>query len=74
MQFDWKALEKSMDAVDKAVTTYEHADHSTNNELDGIQSVLKYLSLKQSIIIKPEKKPFRHHLTVRQLLLNACTM
>ena len=37
MQFDWKALEKSMDAVDKAVTTYEHADHSTNNELDAFR-------------------------------------
>ena len=42
MQFDRKASEKSMDAVDKAVTTYEHANHSTNNELYGIQSVLKY--------------------------------
>ena len=42
MQFDWKASEKSMDAVDKAVTTYEHANHSTNNELYGFQSVLKY--------------------------------
>ena len=42
MEFDGKTLEDSMDAVDKAVTTYEHANHSTNNELYGIQSVLKY--------------------------------
>ena len=42
MEFDWKTLENSMDAVDKAVTTYEHENHSTNNELYGIQSVLKY--------------------------------
>ena len=38
-----------MDAVDKAVTTYEHADHSTNDELYGIQSVSKKLLLKQLI-------------------------
>ena len=42
MGFDWKTLENSMDAVDKAVTTYEDANHSTNNELYGFQSVLKY--------------------------------
>ena len=53
MEFDWRTLKKSMDAVDKAITTYEHADRSANNELYGIQSVLKILLLKQLIIIKP---------------------
>ena len=54
MEFDWKTLKKSMDAMDKAITIYEHADCSTNNELYGIHSVLKYLHLEQLIIIKPE--------------------
>ena len=41
MEFDCKTFKKSMDAVDKAITTYEHADHSANNELYGIQSVFR---------------------------------
>ena len=53
MEFDWKTLKKSMDAVDKAITTYEHADHSANNELYGIQSVSTDLLLKQLIVIRP---------------------
>ena len=52
-EFDWKTLKKSMDNVDKATTTYEHADYSTKDELYGIQSVLKDLHLEQLIIIKP---------------------
>ena len=53
MEFDWKTLKKSMDAVDKAITTYEHADRSANNELYGIQSVFTDLLLKQLIVIRP---------------------
>ena len=53
MEFDWKTLKKSMDAVDKAITTYEHADHRANNELYGIQSVFTDLLLKQLIVIRP---------------------
>ena len=53
MEFDWKTLKKSMDPVDKAITTYEHADHSTNNELYPIQSVFTDWLLKQLIVIKP---------------------
>ena len=53
MEFDWKTLKKSMDAVDKAITTYEHADCSANNELYGIQSVFRDLLWKQLIVIKP---------------------
>ena len=53
MKFDWKTSKKSTDAVDKAITTYEHADHSANNELYGIQSVFRDLLLKQVIVIKP---------------------
>ena len=53
MEFDWKTLKKSMDTVDKAITIYEHADRSANNELYGIQSVFTDLLLKQLIVIRP---------------------
>ena len=46
-----------MDTVDKAITTYEHADHSANNELYGIQSVFTDLLLKQLIVIRPANSP-----------------
>ena len=47
MDFDWKTLKKSMIAIEQAITTYEIADHRANKELYGIQSVSKYLLLKQ---------------------------
>ena len=55
LEFDWKtAIKKSINTIEQAITTYEVANHGANEELYGIQSVLKYLLLKQLRIIKPE--------------------
>ena len=38
MEFDWKTLKKSMDNVNKAITTYKHAD-CRSDDLKSLQAL-----------------------------------
>ena len=59
MQFDWKALEKSMDAVDKAVTTHEHADPCTKNSAGWNSECIEVFILETINNNKAWKKAFQ---------------